>query len=330
MTWKPLDPTKGIKAPVTRAHNKFLDEAVEIQLDRASPKDAAFLARQFIQATLPHSDPKAPTWTRKNGNFALGLQAGFNHLTSESYGLPYGVIPRLLLFWITTEALRTKQRRLELGNSLAQFMREVGLNPETGGGKRSDAKRLQEQMRRLFQAHISFMQSDPQGVSGEAWMDMKIAPRGVVWWDVKNPEQGTLWKSWIELGETFFEAITSSPIPVDTRALKALKRSPLALDLYALCCYESYRVQKTDKARFIPWRSLMMQLGADYEGDRAAHDFAVKCRKALLKVKAVMPSLRLGNEPGGVTILPESLTAIPLQDKTKERTVKRSPPSITS
>ncbi len=322
--------TEPSASQVTRAASKFLDEAVGIQLDRASAKDAAFLARQFIQATLPHRDPKADTWTRKNGNFALGLQAGFNHLTSESYGLPYGVIPRLLLFWITTEALRTKQRRLELGNSLAQFMREVGLNPETGGGKRSDAKRLQEQMRRLFQAHISFMQSDPQGVSGEAWLDMKIAPRGVVWWDVKNPEQGALWKSWIELGETFFEAITSSPIPVDTRALKALKRSPLALDLYALCCYESYRVQKTDKARFIPWRSLMMQLGADYEGEHAARDFAVKCRKALLKVKAVMPSLRLGNEPGGVTILPESMTAIPVQDRSKEGTVKRSTPSLTS
>ncbi len=152
----------------------------------------------------------------------------------------------------------------------------------------------------------------------------------MVWWDVKNPEQGALWKSWIELGEMFFEAITSSPIPVDTRALKALKRSPLALDLYALCCYESYRVQKTEKGRFIPWRSLMMQLGADYEGDRAAHDFAVKCRKALVKVKAVMPSLRLGNEPGGITILPESMTAIPVQSNSKDGTVKRSPSPVTS
>lgn len=216
------------------------------------------------------------------------------------------------LFWITTEALRTKQRRLELGDSLAQFMREVGLSPDTGGGKRSDAKRLQEQMRRLFQAHISFMQDvQQQGVTGEAWLDMKIAPRGILWWDVKNPEQGTLWKSWIELGESFFEAITSSPIPVDTRALKALKRSPLALDLYALCCYESYRVEKSGKARFIPWRALMMQLGSDYEGERAAHDFAVKCRKALRKIQAVRPSLHLGNEAGGIMILPESTTAIP-------------------
>lgn len=111
-------------------------------------------------------------------------------------------------------------------------MREVGLSPDTGGGKRSDAKRLQEQMRRLFQAHISLAQEVQENdATGEAWLDMKIAPRGVLWWDVKNPHQGTLWQSWIELGEGFFEAITSSPIPVDTRALKALKRSPLSLNL---------------------------------------------------------------------------------------------------
>ena len=44
---------------------------------------------------------------------------GINLNTEKSYGYPYGTIPRLLLFWMTTEATRTKSRRLELGNSLA-------------------------------------------------------------------------------------------------------------------------------------------------------------------------------------------------------------------
>jgi hypothetical protein len=35
------------------------------------------------------------------------------------------------------------------------------------------------------------------------------------------------------LGENFFEAITAAPVPLDMRVLKTLKRSPLALDLYA-------------------------------------------------------------------------------------------------
>ena len=42
------------------------------------------------------------------------------------------------------------------------------------------------------------------------------------------------------LGEKFFAAITAYPVPVDMRALRALKRSPLALDLYAWLSYEAY------------------------------------------------------------------------------------------
>ena len=41
---------------------------------------------------------------------------------SRGAGLPYLVYPRLILVWMTTEALRTGERRLELGRSLSSFM----------------------------------------------------------------------------------------------------------------------------------------------------------------------------------------------------------------
>lgn len=307
--------TKQSTKALTKAEGKFLDAAVAIQLDPATPEDAAFMARQLVQATLPHSNPKSDVWKRTNGNLTLGIQAGYDMEREKSYGLPYGTIPRLLLFWMTTEAVKTKTPRLELGKNLADFMREVGLNPNTGGGKRSDAKRLQEQMQKLFRARISFQQTT-QGERGrgEAWLDMQIAPEGELWWNPKTPEQSILWDSWIELGDKFYKAITAAPIPVDIRALKALKRSPLALDLYALCCYEAYRVERTGKPRFIPWRSLMKQLGADYEGEHAARDFGVKCRRALRKISTVM-TLNLDDAEGGLTILPGSLPAIPSKPK---------------
>jgi hypothetical protein len=162
---------------------------------------------------------------------------------------PYGTIPRLLLFWITSEAVKTKNRRLELGNSLTKFMRELGLNPDNGRGKRSDARRLRDQMERLFRARISFDQSTP---GKKAWVDMQVAPEGVLWWDEKQPDQTTLWDSWIQLDEKFFEAITAAPVPVDMRALKALKRSPLALDLYAWATYTAFQTQRTGQSRSVP------------------------------------------------------------------------------
>jgi hypothetical protein len=42
----------------------------------------------------------------------LSVKTGSDEL-GKTDGNPHGVIPRLLLFWITTEALRTKNRRLE-------------------------------------------------------------------------------------------------------------------------------------------------------------------------------------------------------------------------
>ena len=194
---------------------------------------------------------------------------------------------------------------------MAGFMREVGLDPGHGG-KRSDGHRLQVQMTRLFQARISFMQDVQDGANeGSAWLNMQVSRKGVLWWNPRNPAQGSLWNSWIELERDFYEAITAAPIPIDVRALRALKRSPLTLDLYALLCYEVYRVEHTGRARFIPWRAVAKQLGADYEGDNGAKELARKARAALRKIAAVMPGLRLGDMRGGLSVLPGGRLAIP-------------------
>lgn len=275
-------------------------EAIRLDPDKA---EAAFIARQLIQATLPHRNPgDVPLWKRKNGNLTLGIQPGMNLETGKSYGYPYGTIPRLLLFWITTEALRTKNSRLDLGHSLSSFMRQLGLDPGTGGGKRGDAKRLRDQMERLFKAKISFHQArEEKGRKGEAWLDMQVAPEGILWWDEKQPEQNTLWGSWIELGKQFYNAITAAPVPVDMRALKALKNSPLALDLYSWATYTAFRTQESGQARFIAWKLLHEQLGGDYANLK---DFGHKARAAFRKVQTVYPELGIEFETGGVKVLP--------------------------
>ena len=46
--------------------------------------------------------------------------------------LPYGNIPRLLLAYITTEAVRTQSRVLVLEDSLSAFMRKLGIYSTSG------------------------------------------------------------------------------------------------------------------------------------------------------------------------------------------------------
>ena len=62
--------------------------------------------------------------------------------------LPYGNLPRLLLAWVSTEAVRTQSRELVLGRSLSEFMGKLGM--DSVGGART---RFRNQIRRLWGIH---------------------------------------------------------------------------------------------------------------------------------------------------------------------------------
>src|SRR6516162_2708254 len=107
-------------ATVTPSQEKLLDAATVIRLD-PDAVERAYMARQLVQCTLPHRNPgnDKPAWSRQNGKLTLVIQPGWDGRENASIGFPYGSIPRLLLFWVITEAVQTKKRRLELGDNLA-------------------------------------------------------------------------------------------------------------------------------------------------------------------------------------------------------------------
>jgi Plasmid encoded RepA protein len=307
---------QAARGPITDAQRKLLEHSAKIFDEPATAKDAAYMPRELVQVTLPHKNPgNIPVWQRTNGNCAVVMQPGWNADEGKSFGYPYGIIPRLVLFWITTEAVRKKSRRLELGHSLSGFMAELGLDPNRGG-KRSDARRLRDQMERLFRARISF---DNNSGGRKSWLDMQVAPKGEFWWSLREPDQTALWGSWIELGEDFYAATTAFPVPADMRALRALKRSPLALDLYAWLSYEAWRAHKSGKPRFENWEQLHAHLGAEY--GRVDH-FRSKAKAAIRKIKVVYPGLKLGDREGGIQVLPESWPSIRPRNLTIDGTGK--------
>ncbi|HTF29794.1 MAG TPA: replication protein RepA [Flavitalea sp.] len=291
---------KKEKNSITSQKMKLIDIASNIQLDPDKTK-AAFMACQLVQATLPHRNPgdDIPAWSRKNGNLTLTIRPGWDTKKKKTLGYPYGTLPRLLLFWITTEAIRTNSPRIELGKSLATFMKKLSLD-SSRGGKRSDSKRLQEQMMRLFQSLISFEQLTDGKM---AWLNMHVAPKGILWWDKKRPKQDSLWESWIQLGEDFFKAIKESPVPVDIRALHGLKNSSLALDLYSWATYTAYQTQKTGRSRCVSWQLLHEQFGAEYG---TIKNFSQKAWNAFIKVNAVYPALNITRIRGGIEVLPSN------------------------
>jgi hypothetical protein len=89
-------------------------------------KAVGFLARALVQVTLLHRDPKAHEFVRRNGHFTLSI------LAPKDVGLPYGRYPRLVLAYLTTEAVRRKSPDIELGSHFSRFCATLGIPPTTG------------------------------------------------------------------------------------------------------------------------------------------------------------------------------------------------------
>jgi len=278
-----MSDTPDDKKPPSKRQQRQAVKAVQIYTTPPTSNDVVFLARELILCTLPHSDPgDVLFWSRTNGNLTLGIQAGVNKKTGKSYGIPYGIIPRLILVWMVTEILRTKSRRLELGNRLADFLLTLGLDPSRGG-ERSDVRRAREQIDRLLHSIISFNYSlKGEDCNGYAEQNIQVAPRMVLWWNDKDPEQSVLFGSWIEVSEDFYKAVMKAPHPLDIRVLRHIKDSSLGIDLYTILNREAYRAMKDDKPRFLAWEWLHEQTGNEY---RRLDNFR---KKALEQVEAIL------------------------------------------
>lgn len=227
---------------------------IALAIEAEEAKEAGtlgFMALVLTQASLPYQAQSNNQFTRRNGAFELSITA------LSSVGLPYGSIPRLLLSWMTTEAVRTQQPVLELGPTLSAFMEELDLT--RCGGKRGDITRLRGQITRLFCSAISCRYEDKTHDEG---VSFNIASKYDLWWNPKSPTQVPLWKSTVTLGNDFFNHLIERPVPIDLRALKALKRSPLAIDIY---CWLTHRMSYLRKETEIPWAALQLQFGSDYE-----------------------------------------------------------------
>ena len=217
-----LLPTKTVEPQSRRKARHFtkLDQVTQLVAARDADPDLGFMARLLALCSLPRANPgNRLQFQRVNGPYTLYMVAGGGNK------LPYGTLPRLLLAWVCTEAVRTQSPELILGDSLSEFMRKVGIY-STSGDKHT---RLRNQMRRLFGCTVSLLYEDARG---EATLNAPIARLTEFWWSERQPDARSLWESKIELGEDFFNEIIHCPIPIDMNTLRAMKRSPLGLDLY--------------------------------------------------------------------------------------------------
>ena len=269
--------------------------ALDIDLTDARAAGAlGFLGRILVQASLPHRRCAEHEFERTNGRLTLHLHA------PPSVGLPYGSYPRLILAWLNTEAVRTRSPHLKLGPTFTSFMSRLDLSPVTG--KRGTSRRLRDQLHRLFSTSIRWSESDRErGVDqGRGYM---IAHRHQLWWSPRDPDDPTA-TSTLSLNAEFYTEIVRHAVPIDLRALAILKRSALALDIYA---WLTYRLGYLTRPTLIPWPALEAQFGADYARPR---DFRRKFLLHLADVLQVYPAARVTRSADGLLLRP-SPTHVP-------------------
>ena len=289
-------PVPAIRDDSPQARHSF---TVADQVDRlvwaseAAP-DRGFMARTMALCSLPRSNPgNRLQYRRVNGPYTLIMTATGKHK------LPFGNLPRLLLAWISTEAVRTQSRVLVLGRSLSEFMRALGVYDSSGRTQ----TRLRNQMKRLFGCSVSLIYEDAQR---EATATAVIADLTDFWWNPKRPNEPMLWESKIQLSEPFFNEIVSHPVPLDMNTLKALKRSALGLDLYLWLVYRTFPLRAPLR---LTWRQVYRQFGANpaqASDKNIVNAFRTKCLRELTKIKLAWPGLNYATAPGVLILHPST------------------------
>ena len=128
---------KAIREATPQAMHHFtrFDQVNQLVEASEADPDMGFMARLLALCSLPRTNPgNRLQYKRVNGPYKLIMIAGGDNK------LPFGNLPRLLLAWVCTEAVRTQSRELVLGSSLAEFMRKLGISSDSGGSRRRDAR----------------------------------------------------------------------------------------------------------------------------------------------------------------------------------------------
>jgi hypothetical protein len=294
---KPIAPENAL-TPQSRHHYTRMKQIAELaRIGDADAQDMGFMARMLTLCSLPRTNPgDRMQYKRQNGPYKLIMIAGGDNK------LPYGNLPRLLLAWVCTEAVRTKEKRLILGQSLSVFMRQLGIESDSGGS-RGDRTRLKNQIDRLFNCHIDMIYETREG---KASTGGRLAPKSMLWWDYKQPTQDTLWKSWIELGEELFQEIVTHPMPIDMGILKTLRRSSLGLDLYMWLSYKTFTLYSQNrKPERLAWDQLYRQFGADpalAEDKNTVQNFRKDALREIAKLKLCWPTLDVRTTTGALEV----------------------------
>ena len=251
----------------------------------------------LCQTCLPFrgTGDETRTWERSNGMASLLVAAGqaFDPNTRHfvDVGLPFGAKPRLVLFHLNAEAMRTRSPVIELEDSLTAFVkRTLGLDP-----KGRNIRTVKDQLTRLSASdfRIGTVTRDGRAVTVKG-----TVIEGFELWVARDPKQRILWPSTIQFSGRYFESLMRHAVPLNEEAVGRLSHNAMALDTYTWLAQRLHRVE-AHKPDFVPWTSLKDQFGHGYG---RMDNFKRVFRSTLRQVKAVYPEAKFDLDGEGTRL----------------------------
>ena len=223
----------------------------------------SFLHSALCAMSLPVRRPAnelAPI-VRQDGQYTLAitprpvLQADG---TLVALGVPYGALPRLILIHIMSQAVRTSSRQVELGATFTDWMRRMGYRT-ISYGPRGSATLVRQQLDRLLTCEW-IIRWDGQGADGAKEFGIKEIKLSTEYVGFNGGTGG--FGREIRLTEGFFEHLCQHAVPLDENAIRQLRDSPTALDLYTWLAYRLPRISGRRSAT-LSWQQLAVHFGND-------------------------------------------------------------------
>ncbi len=292
--------------PLTERERKLISRSVEICEYPANIENATYMYKPLCQIALPRSEKNDCFFERDCGAMRVKI---FSH---PEFGLPYGPIARLIIAYVCMHATRYKRSKINMQKSAAALMRELGF--QVSGGRRGTYTTFKKQFVKLATTNFefSFIQKNI-----EKCYETKI-------FDEKSCEKiiGGHWCKELELSDVFYASLVAhkNSVPMDSRALIALKDSALALDIYFFLVERLHRISAAAvKPTVLYWKKLRGQFGHEYAASSSGNkSFRDNFLHALEKVLLMYPAAKVELIDGGI-VLRKSLPPIP-----KKIVVKRT------
>lgn len=267
----------------TKRSDKLLTVGSRIATEPPDDDDLQFMHSTLCQLGLPRSKVEGTVFERRSGRVALLVEAGriYDGKQYVQQPLPYGALPRLILAWMNTYAVRNDTTEIPVGDSASEFLELLGKH--ANGGIRGSLTMFRNQIQALSACHITlgYTEDDRAHTVGGTPIT------GFEAWISTSAKQRALWPRTVTFHEKYFKDLKLHAVPLDLRAYMALKGSSLSMDVYTWLAHRLYRI----KGRPVPvyWANLREQFGHEYEGKNQHKNFKKSFLQALSDVQVVYP-----------------------------------------